>query len=531
MELAVRIEVRRLAGNPQLLNSWIESAPDSIEGRAVRSYFLEKRTELLRKVLDLIEDRLHPEDGDWKNFAVMERAVFGLMPQGACYWYERKDGSGGGSDGRLYGWESSLLSLRAAVRDLQGMPAGLEAEPGYQVVPFIGKAKWPLTDDEGFGLRLERTENPAIEEQLNLGPCLWSGDELLILGSPNAAALNPASGRWRQISSNPHLTGSGFPGTECALPVGRGMVLAAWFRGRRTVGLDLYDVELDRWETLGVIDASFFYLPAETAPDARFWIPGAASIRDGAVVFVQHREGPLRGFRVGLNGSVEAISTRNSPAIAYLEEVAIHGFGSRVFVWGVGAPNLGAIWDAEWDLWKPLPETAESSRVRRNFGHCAMDTEVAIFGGVCSSSNTEIVPGGIIYSMSEDRWRPLPSQPALPGRRDFSMFWTGKALILWRGDASLNESMKGNVETALDPVSGSWKVLAMEPGPGDRNAPVCVWTGKEIILVGGYGRYRYYYDSWAFDPSTETWRRLENFLNRRGACLEHPKVHVTEATP
>ena len=58
---------------------------------------------------------------------------------------------------------------------------------------------------------------------------------------------------------------------------------------------------------------------------------------------------------------------------------------------------------------------------------------------------------------------------------------------------------------------GHW--TAVDPGPlATRGEPKAVWTGKEVIVVGGLviDQYQALSDGAAFDPGTGTWRRIAN---------------------
>ena len=59
------------------------------------------------------------------------------------------------------------------------------------------------------------------------------------------------------------------------------------------------------------------------------------------------------------------------------------------------------------------------------------------------------------------------------------------------------------------PTVGHWRMV--DAGPlATRGEPHAVWTGKEVIVVGGLiiDQYQALDDGAAFDPNTETWRRI-----------------------
>src|SRR6185436_12034368 len=93
--------------------------------------------------------------------------------------------------------------------------------PFYELLIAAGRRTAVLTEHPGwtFGISFEEEEPlgagiraqyggwTRVEEEIALdGLPLWTGRELMILGWPNGAALDPLTGRWRAIRGNPrHL--------------------------------------------------------------------------------------------------------------------------------------------------------------------------------------------------------------------------------------------------------------------------------------------------------------------------------------
>src|SRR6266550_1865007 len=66
---------------------------------------------------------------------------------------------------------------------------------------------------------------------------------------------------------------------------------------------------------------------------------------------------------------------------------------------------------------------------------------------------------------------------------------------------------------------GSWRRLPRSP-LGDRDSPVLVWDGREVLEIGGTARRIAQPDGVAFDPVTSTWRRIATAPGRIGAAGE-----------
>lgn len=282
---------------------------------------------------------------------------------------------------------------------------------------------------------------------------------------------------------------------------------------------DHYLVAHDRWKEQGGVNLRFMGYPTKRSPNAEISILGGVTVGEDAIVFVHSNtddDFSVRGSRMDPSGRARPISVKGAPRGLY-GGPAIHAVGSRVFFWGYGSllENRGNIWDAKRDAWEKLPQTEESAHPRYSFGHCRIGKEIVILGGACGSGVASIIGNGLIYSMEKNRWGPLPVQAQIAGRRDFLMLAAGKEVLIWGGEISGNRNTlpykRSNSGILLDPLSGASGTFPLEVGPGSRRPSICVWTGKEILLVGGSRGVRYFHDTWAFNPETSRWRQLDDF--------------------
>jgi hypothetical protein len=91
---------------------------------------------------------------------------------------------------------------------------------------------------------------------------------------------------------------------------------------------------------------------------------------------------------------------------------------------------------------------------------------------------------GMAYNPARNSWRRLPGMP-LP-RSGFAATWTGRHVLVWGG-------LTGGTPTpvppahgeAYDPAANRWTALPVSPLRG-RDLPVAVWTGRQMIVWGGY---------------------------------------------
>ncbi len=145
----------------------------------------------------------------------------------------------------------------------------------------------------------------------------------------------------------------------------------------------------------------------------------------------------------------------------------------------------------------------------------AVAAAVAVPGTALSANAERSSEPGSIPS----GWSRLPDAP-IPARNEYTAVWTGKEMIVW-GGYSWNGSFPVtahvvfyNDGAAYDPTTRTWKTIAASP-LAPREASVAVWTGTEMLVFGGGGPGSKpttggvaYYDGAAYNPSTNTWRKL-----------------------
>jgi len=103
-------------------------------------------------------------------------------------------------------------------------------------------------------------------------------------------------------------------------------------------------------------------------------------------------------------------------------------------------------------------------------------------------------------------WARLPRAPIAP-RSEYAAVWTGKKMIVWGGYSGMATTALHGDGAAYDPATRTWTKLAASPLAG-RASPVTVWTGKDMLIFGGSGTCCAYSTGAAYDPATNTWRKL-----------------------
>jgi Kelch motif len=110
-------------------------------------------------------------------------------------------------------------------------------------------------------------------------------------------------------------------------------------------------------------------------------------------------------------------------------------------------------------------------------------------------------------------WTRLPGAPIAP-RSEYGAVWTGKEMIVWGGYSNTTHGDGA----AYDPETRAWTKIAAGPLAG-QDLPVAVWTGKDMLIFGGSGPSGASSEGAAYDPATNTWRKLAPIPHSLGSNL------------
>jgi hypothetical protein len=121
---------------------------------------------------------------------------------------------------------------------------------------------------------------------------------------------------------------------------------------------------------------------------------------------------------------------------------------------------------------------------------------------------TPVEPPGFVI---QGTWR-ATELPPIDGRSGHAMVWTGSEAVIWGGVSSSRGITEADGTlprdgAAYDPVADRWRTIPDAPIPG-RDAPIVAWTGREVLVFGGWIGQRSRLDGAAWDPESNTWRKL-----------------------
>lgn len=132
--------------------------------------------------------------------------------------------------------------------------------------------------------------------------------------------------------------------------------------------------------------------------------------------------------------------------------------------------------------------------------------QLLLWSGTVPRSHGQPEPGGFGFDTGTGRWRELAPSPLAP-RLQPAAAWTGSELLVWGGAEEEGRSAWFDDGAAYDPASDTWRRLP--PAPLSARAPLSVWTGSELIVWGtAQRRTDIPTDGAAYDPATDSWRRI-----------------------
>jgi N-acetylneuraminic acid mutarotase len=189
--------------------------------------------------------------------------------------------------------------------------------------------------------------------------------------------------------------------------------------------------------------------------------------------------------------------------------------GSEVVAFGGSGDDSrthGAVYDPQADEWRSVASSSLGT-ANSSVSHVAWTGEQVLVVGAFG----EDWPGGdgrrsaALYDPATDRWTELPDAPeALP---EGKAIWTGtEMVVVGHDEGSGTRAPQRLYALALDPAARMWRTLPEAP-LAPRGQPLVTWTGREIVVGGGYdfaqgGNVGDRADAAALDPATGTWRRL-----------------------
>lgn len=341
---------------------------------------------------------------------------------------------------------------------------------------------------------------------------VWSGTEMIVWGgngigfgeTGTGGRYNPMTDHWVQMSTEgAPLTNYG----HSAVWTGTEMIIWRGSLGGALHPNAAYDPVTDRWRGI-----SGPRIPGDERRESSAVWTGTEMIVWGGRWGVGHSAADGARYNPVTN-RWQRLSENGAPP-----ERAHHSAiwtGEEMIVWGGQEENFdtaplastGGRYDARSDSWRPTRTSSPPPAATGGQSTLWTGTEAIIFGGRDEfSADDPSFSGGASFDPLTLLWTKIPRWPGYGGVRDHAAVWTGREMIVWGG---WEYGGPGATGASYDPLTKSWTWLPYDGSPSRRSRHSAVWTGTSMLIWGG----AYYFETFlddgaAFNPATQTWTPL-----------------------
>jgi len=332
---------------------------------------------------------------------------------------------------------------------------------------------------------------------------VWGGNRLFVgetgccdsIGGPQLGVYAPATKRW----------------TSTTLPMGARMEATAVWTGSELVvtggykspdGTQTHESPAAETAAYNPATGTWRTLAAAPRPFAH-----TQSVWTGEEIFV---------YPAGLAYSPSKNTWRElPPSVASVRsDAAIAWTGTELVVWGGNTGTTGnsvvhsdgLAYNPSRNAWRPIP----SAPVPARQGATAVWTgkEVVVWGGDDGTAgpSTNYLPNnyygqGAAYNPLTDTWRKIASSP-LKSRSGHDAVWSGTEMFILGGTHPAPDGTGRYLDSvaAYNPATDAWRSIPLPAAvptdtasttwvPTARAGAVAVWTGTQVMLVGGYDEF------------------------------------------
>jgi N-acetylneuraminic acid mutarotase len=334
---------------------------------------------------------------------------------------------------------------------------------------------------------------------------VWTGTEMIVWGGDS----NNIGGRYNPTSNSWTPTGKAPTPRRDHVAVWTGSEMIIWGGIAPADPLsytntgEKYDPSTDNWTATTTIQA-----PAGRAFFTAVWTGNEMIVWGGSSF-----DGTFHYWNTGgrYNPSTDRwlpTSTTNAPDGR--EAHTAVWTGSAMIVWGGldvlpnGLPqdlNTGGVYNPGTDSWTAT-STAHAPSARDSHAAVWTGSEMIIWGSTDASGGR--------YNPDTNTWIATSTVNAPTGRAGPKAVWTGSEMIVWGGAAFVGPGyIYFDTGGRYNPNTNSWTATSTTNAPTARSGHTAVWTGSEMIVLGGHGDFdllTYYFNTGGrYDPSTDSW--------------------------
>ncbi len=411
---------------------------------------------------------------------------------------------------------------------------------GHEIILWAGPAYGRILDPKSGAWRMIANTG-APESSLATATCTWTEREMVILGGTARHAFNPATGKWRLLPSHPLLsnrtshtavwtgyellvwggkrdnvaqnsglrydpvneqwlviTNRGAPAARLDhTAVWTGKEMLVWGGGDQSIGRSLntggaYQPSTDTWRLLNTNTAPRLGHTAVWTGKAMLVLGGVS--RDPSKKPTE----PLAASLASYDPQADAWSDRALPPLEAWRDYTAVWSGQELLVWGGGQvntqswsgpvlspfSNAGYRYNPVGDSWAPM---ALTPAYRTGASLVWTGSELLLWGGLSAPATPYPLASGARYNPMTGKWRPISSRGAPTARREQRAVWTGKHMVVWGGYSGYNRRTDTYLNTGAryDPAADLWLPMETNGAPHGVVDFSMVWSGKEVIVFGG----------------------------------------------
>ena len=121
-------------------------------------------------------------------------------------------------------------------------------------------------------------------------------------------------------------------------------------------------------------------------------------------------------------------------------------------------------------------------------------------------------------TLTQDRWTEISTTNAPTRRNGFTMVWTGKLVIVWGGYDDQGQPEFLNSGGVYDMESDTWKPISTSGAPNGRTGHTALWTSERMFVWGGHDKTQAFGDGGLYDPATDTWVKVDVWSGFPARC-------------
>lgn len=327
---------------------------------------------------------------------------------------------------------------------------------------------------------------------------IWTGSELIIWGGNDFSSplpLSPAmgGGRYDPVTDTWHaLPPSGLSPRGASTVIWTGKELLVWggtmdapsatpgeMRWFSQSDGARYDPVTNTWRRMSTVGApDGKYRAIWTGKELLVWSASPEAYQQS-----QHTPGHPGARYNPAADTWRPMSAVGAPPASAMAAVWT---GTQLLVWGA-ANGQDARYDPVTDTWTPMSMVnAPTPRIS------AMVTwtgrQMLVWGGCCAPPHSGHggfdVDGGL-YDPRTDTWTPIGDANGAVAPESYATAWTGSQLVVWGGCCNPPGTTLGT-GSRYDSTSGHWVSLPAAGAPTPRYGATAIWTGREVLIWGGY---------------------------------------------